>query len=64
MPKSVMIDELHLSFRVPADLPETEADAVRTALDDPAVLAWLRRVVRAAVRAVPDLAAVRVTLAR
>ncbi len=32
MAKSVVIDELHLTIRVHADLPDADADAVRTVL--------------------------------
>lgn len=64
MAKTVVIDELHLSVRVPAGLPEEHAGAVRETLAGAEFLDRLRRAIRAAVRAFPELAAVRFTLTR
>lgn len=64
MAKTVVIDELHVTFRIPNDLPESEAEAIRQALDGDDFLNRLRRAIRAAVRALPELAVVRVSLTR
>ena len=64
MPKTVVIDELHLTVRIPADLPDTDAGAVRRTLAGADFMTRLRRAVRAALRAVPELADVRVSLSR
>jgi hypothetical protein len=61
MAKHVTIDEIHLTFRIRSDAPEEEAEAVREALASDDFMRSLRRAVRAAVRARPELG--RVTLA-
>jgi hypothetical protein len=62
MPKTVVIDELHLTVRVPTDLPD--ADAVRQILLGAEFMPQLRRVIRATVRAFPELATCRLSLTR
>ena len=64
MPKTVVIDEIHVTVRIPGDLPETQADAVHRALAGEDFMARLRRAVRAALRAFPELAVARVSLTR
>ena len=64
MPKTVVIDELIVTVRVPADLPDPAADAVRQTLAGDAFLRALRRAVRRVVRTDPALAAVRVSVSR
>jgi 2'-5' RNA ligase len=64
MAKTVVIDELHLTVRIPANLPDAQADAVRETLAGAEFTDRLRRSIRAAVRAFPELDVVRVTLAR
>lgn len=64
MSKTVVIDELHLTVRVPADLPDADAEAVRTVLAGAEFMGRLRRAVRAAVRSFPDLVIARVSLTR
>ena len=64
MPKTVVIDELIVTVRVPADLPDKEAAAARRALLGDAFAGRLRRAVRSAVRAFPALSRVRVTVSR
>jgi hypothetical protein len=64
MAKTVIIDELHVTFRIPNDLSESATEAIWQALDGDEFLHRLRRAVRAAVRALPELAAVRVSLTR
>jgi len=62
--KSVVIDELHLTIRVPTDLPDDEAEAIRRTLEGDDFMNRLRRAVRATLRAVPELSTVRVSLTR
>ena len=64
MAKSVVIDELHLTIRVPSDLPDDEAEAIRRTLEGDDFMNQLRRAIRAVVRAFPELIAVRVSLTR
>jgi hypothetical protein len=64
MAKTVVTDERHVTFRIPNDLPEGEAEAIRQALDGDDFMNRLRRAVRAAVRSLPELAAVRASLTR
>lgn len=64
MPKTIDIDELHLTLRVPTDLPDAEAQTVRRTLAGDESMGRLRRAIRAAVRAFPELAAVRLSLTR
>ena len=64
MAKTVIIDELHVTFRIPNDLPEGAAEAIRQALDGDEFMNRLRRAIRTAMRALPELAAVRVSLTR
>ena len=60
----VAVDELHLTLRIPKDLPEEEVEAVRRALSAADFLDRLRRAVHVAVREFPELNAVRAALAR
>jgi len=64
MAKSVVIDELHLTVRVPPGLPDEHSEAVREALAGTEFLDRLRQAIRAVIRAFPELAAVRFTLTR
>ncbi len=64
MGKTVVIDELHLTVRVPNDMPQDRVDAVRETLAGAEFTDRLRRAVRAAVGAHPELSAVRVSLTR
>ena len=62
--RTVVLDEIHVTVRVPADLPDDEVEAVRDALAADEFVARLRRAVRAVVRAFPELTAVRVSINR
>lgn len=64
MAKTVILDELLLTIRVPADLPDAEVEAIRRALESDEFAAHLRRAIRAVLAAFPDLAPTRVTLSR
>ncbi len=62
--KTVVIDELHLTVRVPSDLPDDEADTVRGTLAGDDFMDRLRRTIRAAFRASPELTRCHVSLSR
>ena len=62
--KTVILDEWQLTFRVPADLPDPDVDAIRAVLDDPQFLARLRTALRRVLLADPELTPVRVTVGR
>ena len=62
MARTVVIDELHVTIRVPSDLYEVRADEVHRALTGEEFMNRLRRAVRAALRAFPELAVARVSL--
>jgi hypothetical protein len=64
MPPTVIADELHVTVRMPADLPSGEAVAVRRTLAEPAFIDRLRDALLAAVREFPALAPVAVTVSR
>jgi hypothetical protein len=64
MAKHVTIDEIHLTFRVPSGLPDDDAEAVRAALASDDFMDSLRRAVRAALNAAPELRTVRASLTR
>jgi hypothetical protein len=64
MPPTVVAEELHVTVRMPADLPAGDAEAVRRILADPAFSDRLRAAVRAAVGEFPALAQVAVTVSR
>lgn len=64
MPPSVVADELHVTVRMPADLPAGDAEAVRRTLADPDFVDRLRAAVLAVVQEFPALAPVAVTVTR
>ena len=64
MRKTVLLDEWHLSVRIPADLPDPAVTRIRRALNAKSFATALRRAVRAVVRERPPLRPVRVTLTR
>lgn len=64
MAATVIVDELHVTVRVPGGLPEAEAEAVRRVLRGDGFTDRLRAAVEAAVRAFPELAPIAVTVSR
>jgi hypothetical protein len=64
MAKQLTIDEIHLTLRIPGDLPDDEVEAIRQTLADEEFMRRLRRAVRASLRALPELTAVRASLTR
>ena len=61
---TVVVEELHVTVRMPADLPDDEADRVRRALAGIAFVNGIRRAVRDALAGFPDLAATRISVSR
>jgi hypothetical protein len=64
MAKTVVIDELHLTLRVPVDLPDADANAVRRTLLGAEFMDRLRQAVLSAVLVFPELAPCRLALTR
>ena len=64
MAKTVIIDELHVTFRIPNDLPDDQAEAIREALAGDDFMNRLRRAIRDVIRGFPEFAVVRVSLSR
>ncbi len=64
MGEAVIIDELHLTVRVPADLTDADREAVRRTLAGDAFADRLRAAVLAAVREFPTLTPATVTVSR
>ena len=64
MNRTVIVEQFHLTVRVPASLPDPEVVAVRTRLAGTRFVTRIRRALRAAIRADPTLAPVRITLSR
>ena len=63
-PKLVVIDEVHVTVRVPGELPEDAAEAVRKALGGDPFMSRMRQAVRAVLREFSELNAARVSLTR
>ncbi len=64
MAKSIVFDEIHVTFRVPQELPEDQSEGLHRTLTGKEFMARLQRAVRSVVRADPTLAIVRVGLSR
>lgn len=64
MPATVVLDELHLTFRIPAALPEVEVRAIRRVLNGKAFTAAVRRAVVTEMNKRPALKPVRLTVGR
>ena len=64
MAKSVVFDEIHITIRVPNELPENQSEELHRILTGAAFKRRLRHAVRAVFQASPELADVRVSLNR
>jgi hypothetical protein len=64
MGKPVVIDELHLTLRIPDDRPDDQVEAIQQILASAEFMSRLRRAIRSVFRAFPGLAVVRVSLTR
>jgi hypothetical protein len=64
MPATVVLDEVHLTFRIPAKLPAAEVRAVRRVLTGKAFTAAVYRAVVVEMNRRPALKPVRLAVAR
>jgi len=64
MARTVVIDEIHVTVRVSSDLPDAQAEEIHATLAGEDFMSRLRRAVRTALRAFPELAVVRVSCTR
>lgn len=64
MPRTVVLDEVHLTFRIPAALPAADVRAIRRALSGKAFPAALRRAVIESLKKYPTLTPVQVEISR
>jgi hypothetical protein len=64
MAKTVLLDEWHVTFRIPETLPDANVRAVRRVLNSKAFTAAVRRAVSQEVKRRPALKPVRVTVSQ
>lgn len=64
MAAAVVLDEMHLTFRIPVTLPDPAVTVIRRTLTGKAFTTTLRRAVLAIVRQRPVLQPVRVSITR
>lgn len=64
MAKSIVFDEIHVTFRVPQEIPDNQSEGLHRTLTSKELTARLHRAVRSVIRAYPTLAIVRVGLSR
>lgn len=64
MPRTVVLDELHLTFRIPAALPAAQVRAIRRVLNGKAFTATVRRAVIEEMKKYPTLKSVQVQVSR
>ena len=64
MPKTVLLDEWYVTFRIPTALSDAEVRAIRRVLDGKAFTAAVRRLVQAVFRERPALRPGRVAVTR
>ena len=64
MKRSVIVEQMHLTVRVPVTLPDPAVVTLRTKLAGAAFMTRIRRAIRAAIRADPTLSPVRISFSR
>lgn len=64
MAKSVVLDEIHITFRIPNDLPSARSDELEGTLQGTEFMNRLLRAIRAVVSGYPELSVVRISLSR
>jgi hypothetical protein len=64
MTKRAVIDELHLTIRIPNDLPENQTQEIRRTLNQNNFMSRLRRALRFIVKAYPELTGVSLSVSR
>ncbi|MBA4191993.1 MAG: hypothetical protein C0467_28775 [Planctomycetaceae bacterium] len=64
MAKTFVLDELHITLRIPSGLPDSRSDELGVTLRGAEFMSRLRRAIRTVVRGDPELNVVRVSLSR
>ncbi|HEY2911701.1 MAG TPA: hypothetical protein VGI99_15720 [Gemmataceae bacterium] len=64
MPRLIVLDEIHLSLRIRADLKISTANRIQRILQSKQFMTRLRSAIRQAIAATPALKEVRVNLSR
>ena len=64
MAKPVVLDEIHVTIRIPTDLPTARSDELGVLLRGTEFMNRLRGAIRTVVRGYPELNVVRVSLSR
>ncbi len=64
MAKTIMLDELHVTIRVPAHLADEETESIRVTLMRREFMARMRVAIRGVIQGFPELTRCRVTLSR
>ncbi|MBA4189364.1 MAG: hypothetical protein C0467_15315 [Planctomycetaceae bacterium] len=64
MATTVVLDELHVTFRNPSELPAARTEELGLTLRSTEFMSRLRRAVRSVVRGYPELVVVTVTVTR
>ena len=64
MSRTVIIEQFHLTVRVPVTLPDPAVITIRTTLAGAGFVTRIRRAIRAAIRADPTLVPVHVSFSR
>jgi hypothetical protein len=62
MAKNVILDELHITIRIPNKLPDTQTEEVRPTLLSEEFMNSLRRAIRTAIRGYTELAVISVSM--
>jgi len=64
MAKPVVLDEIHITFRIPNDLPSARSDKLGPLLRGTEFMNRLRHAIRTVVGGYPELTVVRISLSR
>jgi len=64
MAKAVVLDELHITLRIPSGMPDSRSDELGVTLRGTEFMNHLRRAIRTVVRGYPELNTIRVSLSR
>jgi len=64
MAKTVVLDELHITLRIPSGLPASRSDELGVTLRGIEFMNRLQRAIRTVVRGYPELKMIRVSLSR
>ncbi len=64
MAKTAVLDEVHVTFRMPGELPAARSEELGVTLRSTEFMNRLRRAIRSVVRGYPEFAVVTITVAR